>query len=94
MRPLRTRVLGLVMSLAAGSTCLQLGGCSLEGLAEFATTLNPCGTILACDSAQYRFIMADITEPGVDVSVDPFCTWPPYCSADVDPIFGGVSGLP
>ena len=94
MRPFRRRVLGLMMSLAAGGTCLQVGGCSLAGLRNFATSFNPCGTILACDPAQYRFIMADITEPGVQPSIDPFCTWPPLCPPDIDPIFGGIPGLP
>jgi hypothetical protein len=83
-----------MMSLLAGGTCLQVGGCSLGGLSNFLTNLNPCGTILACDPAQYRFIMADITEPGVQPSVDPFCTWPPFCPAGVDPIFGGLGVLP
>lgn len=94
MRPLRMRVLGLVMSVLAGGTCLQVGGCSLEGLTSFVSSFNPCGTILVCDPAEYRFIMADITEPGVQPSIDPFCTWPPLCPPTVDPIFGGLLGLP
>lgn len=88
MRPLRTRFLGLVMSLVAGGTCLQVGGCSLGGLTNFVTSLNPCGTILNCDPQTYRFFMNDFSQPGVQPSIDPFCTWPPLCSPDVDPIFG------
>jgi len=87
MRPLRTRFLGLVMSLVAGGTCLQVGGCSLEGLTNFVTSLNPCGTILNCNPQTFAFFMNDFSEPGVQPSVDPFCTWPPLCGGE-DPIFG------
>ena len=94
MRSVRTRTVSLLLSLAMGGTCLQLGACNLEGIVGFAQSFNPCGTILACDPATYRFVMADITGPGVQPDLDPFCTWPPLCDAGVDPIFGGVGALP
>jgi hypothetical protein len=94
MRPLRRRMLSALLSLVVGGTCLQLGNCTPGGLKNFITSLNPCGTILLCDPAEYRLIMENVTEPGVDPSFDPFCVWPPFCSPDVDPLYGGVGLLP
>lgn len=94
MRSVRTRVINTLLGLAIGGTCLQLGACSLEGLVGFAQSINPCGTVLACDPATYRFIMADITGPGARPELDPFCTWPPLCPNTADPIFGGLPALP
>ena len=91
MRPFRKRIVGLLATLVAGGTCLQIGGCSVIDVGKFIASINPCGTILACDGRQFDFLMSGIDEPGVHPATDPFCVWPPYCSPDVDPIFGGLA---
>ena len=74
------------MSVIAG-TCFQLGSCG--GPADvwsYLSDFNPCGTILACDPNTYRFAQAGYEGPGVDVDLDPFCTWPGYCDDSLDPL--------
>jgi len=78
-------------TLAIGGTCLLVGGCDAIELAAGAIGgLNPCGTILACDPQEYRFVTSGIDGPGVVPDLDPFCTYPPFCDAGSDPIFGGL----
>lgn len=80
------------MALAVGGTCFQLAGCDLVGLAAAAiSSINPCGTILACDPRQYEFLTSGISGPGVRPDIDPYCTNPPFCAQEQDPIFGGIS---
>lgn len=73
------RVLYLAAAICLTGTVFQMGGC-LSGAASYVANYNPCGTILECDPITYRFIQSGYEGPGVDVDVDPFCTWPPYCS--------------
>jgi hypothetical protein len=81
-----------VTTLAIGGTCLQVGSCDALGLAASAISgINPCGTILACDPQEYAFITSGIDGPGVRPDIDPFCVYPPFCTADEDPIFGGLA---
>jgi hypothetical protein len=80
-----------VTTLAAGGTCFQLGGCDLLGFAAGAvSSINPCGTLLFCDPAQYEFANSGIDGPGVRPDIDPFCTYAPFCGEE-DPIFGGLA---
>lgn len=85
----RSRVLAWGLALACGGTCLQLTNC---GIGSFVNGLNPCGTILACDPREYRFITSGYDGPGLDINADPFCTLPPYCTVQQDPLFGGLGG--
>lgn len=80
---LKKIVLGL-SAVAAGGTVFQ----SCGSLASFLGNTNPCGTILNCDPTFYEFFSAGYDGPGVKPDVDPFCTYPPFCPATVDPIFG------
>lgn len=80
----------LAAALATGGVCLQLGSCGPATVLRFAAQFNPCGTILICDPAAYEFVRSGYDGPGVDTSVDPFCTYPPYCGPEVDPLYGGL----
>ena len=86
MRP-RTyaKILALAAPLATGGMMLQV---SCSGAANLLGQVNPCGTILACDPLLYRLIAADIDSPGVRPEIDIFCSYPPFCPPDVDPILG------
>jgi len=91
MRRRRERMLPAVTVALAG-TCFQIGGCDLLGTAAAAlSSINPCGTLLVCDPAEYEFVQSGIDGPGAQPDLDPFCTYPPFCSLDEDPIFGGLS---
>ena len=95
MRLSRKTLLTFATALATGGTCLQIGGCSILGLATSAvSSINPCGTILDCDPQEYEFLTSGIDGPGVRPSIDPFCTYPPFCTTAVDPIFGGLTDAP
>lgn len=91
MQRTRKVFLASAITLAAG-TCFQLGGCNgLSAIGGAIANINPCGTILDCDPALYQFATSDYDGPGVDPDLDPFCTYPPFCSTAQDPIFGGLS---
>ena len=93
MRSFQRRITTFAMTLAVGGTCLQVGGCNaFELLSSAVSSINPCGTILACDPQEYAFLKSGIDGPGTDPDIDPFCVFPPFCGADVDPIFGGLTG--
>jgi hypothetical protein len=77
-------------ALATGGVCLQLGSCGPATMLRFAAQFNPCGTILICDARVYEFVRSGYDGPGVDTSVDPFCTYPPYCTATEDPLYSGL----
>lgn len=95
MHRFRRTYLTLVTTLAVGGSCLQLAGCDALGTAISAISgINPCGTILTCDPAEYEFLTSGIDGPGVRPELDPFCVYPPFCDAGVDPIFGGLTGAP
>jgi len=72
----------------------QVGGCSPGGATALLNSFNPCGVILNCqpDARVFNFVRAGIDEPGLRPEVDPFCTFPPFCTQAQDPIFGGLSG--
>jgi hypothetical protein len=95
MHRVRKTLVTLTTTLAVGGSCFQLGGCDALGVAVGAiSNINPCGTLLNCDPAQYAFIQSGIDGPGVVPEWDPFCVYPPFCTAQQDPIFGGLSGGP
>ena len=78
--------------LAAGAL-FQLGlleTCNSR-LYEATRFVDPCGTILACDPQEYAFVTSGIDGPGVRPDIDPYCVYPPFCSATQDPIFGGLA---
>lgn len=92
MRRIRKALLMYATTLAAGGVCFQVGGCNVLGAAGSAlSSLNPCGTMLDCDPRAWEYVTSDISGPGIQPSIDPFCTYPPYCDISVDPIFGGIS---
>lgn len=70
------------LALLAG-TYFAIGPCDV---AQYVAQINPCGTILNCDPAEYRYVQAGYEGPGADPDVDPFCTWPPFCDPQVDPL--------
>jgi hypothetical protein len=82
------RVKMTVIGLAAG-TCFAMSSCSVQGIGHYLANYNPCGTILYCDPVAYNFVNSGYEGPGADPDVDPFCTYPPYCSSDVDPLDPG-----
>jgi hypothetical protein len=91
MQRMQQRLMVLAAIMAVGGTCLQVGGCNTyELLSSAVSSINPCGTILACDPREYAFIKSGIDGHGTDPELDPYCTFPPFCTADVDPIFGGL----
>jgi hypothetical protein len=80
----------LWVALASGGVCFQIASCGPATVLRFVAQFNPCGTILFCDPATYEFVRSGYDGPGVDLSVDPFCTYPPYCDPGVDPLYGGL----
>ena len=92
MYRLRRSLTARVTTLAIGGSCFQLAGCdTLELAASAIGGINPCGTILACDPQEYAFVTSGIDGPGVRPDIDPYCVYPPFCSATQDPIFGGLA---
>ena len=78
--------------VALGLCGLLNTGCDLlSTVTDAVSTINPCGTILACDPQEYQFITSGIDGPGINVEADPYCTNPPFCDASQDPIFGGLA---
>lgn len=80
MKKLYKRVVLAVSMIAAGGVAHQ--GC-ISGVTNALGQVNPCGTILNCNPQFYNFIR------GVP---DPFCNLPPFCSANDDPVYGGLAG--
>ncbi|MGD8451661.1 MAG: hypothetical protein PVJ57_07565 [Phycisphaerae bacterium] len=76
----RNRLLRLTVGLMVGAMLSGFGGCSFEDVAGFVKDYNPCGTILDCDPVAYEFYTSGYRGPGVDVGIDPACTYPPYCN--------------
>ena len=74
------RLLHVAVSLAVSGTLFQIGGCDLSTAFGFIRDYNPCGTILVCDPVSYRFLTSGYEGPGVDPTIDPACTYPPYCN--------------
>jgi hypothetical protein len=94
MRSTRSSILGSAVAAVAFGTVYQLGGCALVSDAvQVLSTVNPCGTVLACDPRVYEFVTSGIDGPGVVPDADPFCTYAPFCTEGEDPIFGGL-GVP
>lgn len=79
------------MAVVTGGSLFQLSSCSPSSIISTVGGINPCGTVLACNPAVYRFIKADYNGPGVNPNVDIFCTYPPFCTPTQDPIFGGLN---
>jgi hypothetical protein len=76
-------------ALVLGGTCFQFGCDPLAAIGRGLNDFNPCLTILACDPQVYAFASSGIEGGGV-TEADPFCTFPPFCTAAQDPIFGGI----
>ena len=83
MRSRSNAILRFVFVVGLAGTCAAIGPCDVV---SYVSNVNPCGTILNCDPLEYEFVKADYQGPGVDVELDPFCTWPPFCDPDVDPL--------
>lgn len=79
----------LIAAMSVGGVCLQIDTC---GTAQFLAGFNPCGSLLNCDPRLYAFVQSDAGQPGGNYNVDPFCTFPPFCTTAQDPIFGGLGG--
>ena len=89
MKRLGRKFVSLAPLLAMGGACFQLGGCDVVGLAGSAiSSINPCGTILACDPREYQFWTSGIDGPGY-TDKDPWCVFAPFCGPE-DPLFGGL----
>jgi hypothetical protein len=87
------RKLGWIVALAGSSIVFQVNCYPLGTLVNTVNGVNPCLGILNCDPREYNFIRSGITGPGLQPDVDPFCTFPPFCTQAQDPIFGGL-GVP
>ncbi len=85
---MRMRRLAWCTTLLAGGVAFQFLGCSPAGVANLLTNFQPCGTILNCDPRVFGFARSGIDGPGLRPDVDPFCTFPPFCNAQQDPLFG------
>jgi len=85
-----TKIVRVGILMAVGGACLQFSGC-FGGLTRLVNSINPCGTVLNCDPRVYQFVTSGIDSPGVRPDIDPFCTFAPFCTAQADPIFGGLA---
>ena len=74
------RFLRLTVSLAVAGTALQIGGCVPDGTLSYLKNFNLGGTVLNVTPVAYRFMTSGYEGPGVDVDIDPACTYPPYCN--------------
>lgn len=83
MKRVRNRMLLLLAASSSGVVFQLVGGCT-----SLVNNFNPCGVLLNCDATQYAFQTSDIDGPGYYPDVDPFCTFPPFCTATQDPVFG------
>ena len=91
MRKSFTRFVRLAGLAALLGTCFQFGGCGAD-LLSYIGKFNPCGSILVCDSTTYKFVASGYKGPGADPSIDPACTFPPFCAND--PFIGGGLLIP
>ncbi|QOJ13509.1 MAG: hypothetical protein HRU75_02130 [Planctomycetia bacterium] len=91
-RSLRSRVARFTALIASGGAMMQVGSCSFSGLTNFVSNFNPCGSILACDPLEYRFLTSGYQGPGFNPAVDPACSFPPFCAPGDDPFVGGLNG--
>lgn len=91
---MRIRRSTLLTLLIGGGFAFQFLGCSPEGIASLFGNFNPCGTVLNCNPQVFLFAREGIDGPGVRVNVDPFCSFPPFCPAQNDPIFNFGAGGP
>lgn len=85
MQRSRRSLLITIAAVVSGGISMQLS-CATSLFNGF----NPCLTVLLCDPRAYQFVTSGIDGPGVVPEEDPFCTFPPFCTAAQDPIFGGL----
>lgn len=78
------------VALAGASIVFQVNCFPLGSLVNTLNGVNPCIAVLNCDPREYNFIRSGIDGPGLDADVDPFCTFPPFCTQAQDPLFGGL----
>ena len=76
----RRRLVRLMVSLAAAGAIFQISGCVPDGTLQFLKNFNLGGTVLNVDPLTYQFYTSGYDGPGVDIDVDPACTYPPYCN--------------
>jgi len=86
----RIRLFCFATIAVAAGMCFQVGGCSPSGVLNYVSNINPCGTILDCDPNEYRFATSGYDGPGVDTDVTLYCTYPPFCPPDQDPMTFGI----
>lgn len=94
MRRYYLKLMTLAAMTSTGAAFAVLGCSPVPALINIGSSINPCGPIFQCDPAQFAFIASGIEGPGVRPDYDVFCTYPPFCTADDDPIFGGLAGAP
>lgn len=79
----RMRWFKLATGVVAAGTLFQFTSCIPEvgQVAGFFKNFNYCGTVLAnCDPITYRFLTSGYQGPGADPTIDPACTYPPFCN--------------
>lgn len=85
------RMIKTLGAIGVAAALLLLSGCDLvQGAVGYVRDFNPCGTILACDPAEYRFLTSGYEGPGADPDVDMTCTYPPYCGTQTIPAGAGA----
>lgn len=84
------RLLSNLVLVAVAGACFQVPGCSIGSLRGLITGFNVCTTLINCNPQAYDFATSGYDGPGVNPEVDPFCTFPPFCTAASDPLYGGL----
>ncbi len=89
MKATRLKLMRRVAAMTMGAGVFQFVGCEPQGVVNyFQNRFNPCGLVLQCDPAEWRFLTSGYEGPGVDPEVDPACVFPPFCAGD--PFVGGL----
>lgn len=86
-----SRLAHLLALAASGAAIFQVASCTPGSVLRLGAQTNPCGIVLNCDPQVFEFIRSGIDGPGV-TEADPFCVFPPFCTAAQDPLFGGLAG--
>lgn len=87
----QARKMMLAVASAGAGVAFQFTCNPVPATLNLLEGFNPCLTILACDPALYQFATSGLEGPGADPDKSPFCTFPPYCDPDVDPLYGGLN---
>lgn len=93
MRRSYYRKLMTLAAMSTGGALFSLLSCDpFPALVNGISSVNPCPIVFLCLPAEYSFITSGYEGPGVDPSLDIFCTYPPFCTPEQDPIYGGIFG--